>query len=146
MSYTVYIKGDDKVMIILDKLRDLHIALLEELQDRIYEKAKIKLIKIKRTGTLLSSLDKGGVGDFLYVLMGNPRAYYAPYVERGTRPHMIYPRRARALRFEVRGKTVFAKYVRHPGTEAKWIMRDSAEEALKEFRRILRRKVLELIR
>ncbi|WP_234467785.1 hypothetical protein [Streptomyces sp. MBT62] len=34
----------------------------------------------------------------------------------GTRPHIIRPRRARALRFEVGGEVVFAGKVRHPGT------------------------------
>lgn len=144
MSYTVHIKGDEKVMALLNKLKYLHIALLEELQDQVYEKAR-RNVPV-RTGLLRSSIEKGGFGDFLYVSMGNPRAYYAPYVEYGTRLHMIYPRRAQALRFEVRGKTVFAKYVRHPGTKPQYVMRRSTEEALKEFRRILRRKVLELLR
>ncbi|RLI10267.1 hypothetical protein DRO33_05750 [Candidatus Bathyarchaeota archaeon] len=128
----------------IDRLRHLHIALLEELQDRIYEKAR-KNVPV-RTGLLRSSIEKGGLGNYLYVSMGNARAYYAPYVEYGTGPHMIYPRRARALRFEVRGKVVFAKYVRHPGTRPQYVMRRSAEEALKECRRILRKKVLELLR
>jgi len=144
MGYTVYIKGDEKVVAMLDRLRHLHIALLEELQDRIYEKAR-KNVPV-RTGLLRSSIEKGGLGNCLYVSMGNPRAYYAPYVEYGTAPHMIYPRRVRALRFEVRGKVVFAKYVRHPGTKPQYVMRRSTEEALKEFRRILRKKVLELLR
>ena len=144
MSYTVHIKGDEKVMAVLGRLRGLHIVLIEELQDRIYEAAR-RNVPV-RTGVLRSSIEKGGVGDFLYVSMGNPRAYYAPYVEYGTRPHMIYPRRARALRFEVKGKTVFARYVRHPGTRPRYVMRRSAEETLKEFRRILRKKVLELLR
>jgi len=144
MSYEVRIAGDQKVMTILNKLKYLHIALLEELQDQVYEKAR-RNVPV-RTGLLRSSIEKGGFGDFLYVSMGNPRAYYAPYVEYGTRPHMIYPRHAQALRFEVRGKVVFAKYVRHPGTKPQYVMRRSTEEALKEFRRILRRKVLELLR
>jgi hypothetical protein len=38
------------------------------------------------------------------------------YVIEGTRPHLIRPRRARALRFEVGGDVVFTKLVRHPGT------------------------------
>ncbi|WP_406321865.1 hypothetical protein [Streptomyces sp. NBC_00519] len=38
------------------------------------------------------------------------------FVIDGTRPHIIRPRRARALRFEVDGRTVFAAYARHPGT------------------------------
>jgi hypothetical protein len=40
------------------------------------------------------------------------------FVLRGTRPHIIRPRRAKALRFEVGGGVVFAKVVRHPGTRA----------------------------
>ncbi|MFE4796239.1 hypothetical protein ACFRFL_14250 [Streptomyces sp. NPDC056708] len=38
------------------------------------------------------------------------------YVLDGTRPHIIRPRRAKALRFEVRGRVVYAAYARHPGT------------------------------
>ncbi|MFI0827300.1 hypothetical protein ACH4Q7_22910 [Streptomyces roseolus] len=40
------------------------------------------------------------------------------FVLDGTRPHIIRPRRRKALRFEVRGREVFAAYVRHPGTRA----------------------------
>lgn len=40
------------------------------------------------------------------------------YVLQGTRPHVIKPRRAQALRFEVDGRIVYAKIVRHPGTRA----------------------------
>ncbi|WP_434593247.1 hypothetical protein [Streptomyces sp. A5-4] len=40
------------------------------------------------------------------------------FVLDGTRPHIIRPRRAKVLRFEVRGREVFAAYVRHPGTRA----------------------------
>ncbi|WP_086859899.1 hypothetical protein [Streptomyces milbemycinicus] len=40
------------------------------------------------------------------------------YVLDGTRPHIIRPRRARALRFEVDGRVVFSAFVRHPGTRA----------------------------
>lgn len=38
------------------------------------------------------------------------------YVINGTRPHLVKPRRAKALRFEVGGEVVFAAYARHPGT------------------------------
>ncbi|MFJ8301600.1 HK97 gp10 family phage protein [Streptomyces sp. NPDC094447] len=41
---------------------------------------------------------------------------YAPMVNDGTRPHIIRPKRAKALKFTVGGKTVYAKVVRHPGT------------------------------
>src|SRR5687768_15335342 len=44
---------------------------------------------------------------------------YAPMVNDGTRPHIIRPRRAKALRFKVGGKVVYAKVVHHPGTRAR---------------------------
>lgn len=40
------------------------------------------------------------------------------FVLDGTRPHIIVPRRAKALRFEAGGSVVFARRVRHPGTKA----------------------------
>jgi hypothetical protein len=38
------------------------------------------------------------------------------YVLEGTRPHIIRRHRAKALRFEVDGRVVFASVVHHPGT------------------------------
>jgi hypothetical protein len=40
------------------------------------------------------------------------------YVLNATRPHLIRPRRAKALRFEVGGDVVYTKLVRHPGSRA----------------------------
>lgn len=42
----------------------------------------------------------------------------AGYTNDGTAPHTIRPRRARALRFTVGGRVVFARVVHHPGTRA----------------------------
>jgi hypothetical protein len=41
---------------------------------------------------------------------------HAVFVNDGTRPHVIAPRYAKALRFEVWGEEVFAANVHHPGT------------------------------
>lgn len=54
------------------------------------------------------------------------KADYALYVHEGTRPHIIRPRRAQALRFQIGGRTVFAKMVRHPGTKARPFLRNAA--------------------
>lgn len=40
------------------------------------------------------------------------------YVIKGTRPHVIRPRTRKVLKFSVKGHTVFAKVVHHPGTKA----------------------------
>lgn len=56
----------------------------------------------------------------------------APYtmaVEKGTRPHSIVAKDAKALRFYVGGKAVFVKSVQHPGTKGKFFIRASIEAA-----------------
>lgn len=53
---------------------------------------------------------------------------YAKFLEYGTRPHEIVPKRARFLRFEVDGRIVYAKRVNHPGNPAFHYMRDSLQE------------------
>lgn len=57
-------------------------------------------------------------------------AKYAAAVEFGTGPHVIVPRRRKALRFKVGGSVVFAKRVNHPGTKAKPFMVPGAKQAL----------------
>jgi hypothetical protein len=47
---------------------------------------------------------------------------YARFVAEGTRAHVIRPRARKALRFQMGGRTVFARRVNHPGTRpnAEW--------------------------
>lgn len=58
---------------------------------------------------------EGGAG--VNVASTNAKGY-AQYVSSGTRPHVILPKRGKALRFVVAGKVVFARRVNHPGTRA----------------------------
>lgn len=53
---------------------------------------------------------------------------YAAFVHDGTRPHIIKARRGRALKFEMGGRTVIVKSVRHPGFRGKPFLRLAAEE------------------
>ena len=73
-----------------------------------------------------------------------------PYLEKGTRAHIIRPRRAKALRFPAKGvgttrggrvrsgelrrlgnsAYIFAKAVRHPGTKAKPFLLPAARAAI----------------
>lgn len=51
---------------------------------------------------------------------------------KGTRPHVILPRNARALRFTVAGgDVVFAKRVNHPGTRANPYLEQALEEVVR---------------
>lgn len=44
-------------------------------------------------------------------------AKHAIFVNDGTRPHVIEARRAKMLRFEIGGQTIFRRRVNHPGTK-----------------------------
>lgn len=57
-------------------------------------------------------------------------ARYARWVESGSRPHAIVPRRAKALRFEVGGRVVFAKRVWHPGYRGSRFLSSSVRDEL----------------
>lgn len=57
----------------------------------------------------------------------------AKFLENGTPPHDIVARRAKMLRFQVNGQTIFRRSVRHPGTAERPFMqhaRDRGEIAL----------------
>jgi hypothetical protein len=69
-----------------------------------------------RTGALKRDITKNWVGRGLTIRVGSSRPYALMHHE-GTRPHIIRPRRAKALRWvNARGEVVFAQVVRHPGT------------------------------
>lgn len=60
-------------------------------------------------------------------------ADYAPPVHDGSGAYTIRPQRAKALRFVVGGRVVFARSVRHPGTRARpWLARAAREVAAQE--------------
>lgn len=62
-----------------------------------------------------------------YVISDHPATIF---VVSGTRPHVIRPVRAEALRFTVGGRVVFAKIVHHPGTKANNFLATAIREAL----------------
>lgn len=53
------------------------------------------------------------------------RVPYAASVHEGARPHVIRPRFARALRFEIGGQVVFARKVNHPGNRPNPFLRNA---------------------
>lgn len=52
------------------------------------------------------------------IVRGSNRVKYAAPIDKGSRPHIIRPRRAKVLRFRGKnGQWVFARQVRHPGNK-----------------------------
>jgi hypothetical protein len=89
--------------------------------------ARAKGLK-RRTGRYEDSFRakfRPGRGDVLGLLTLENEQEHSTFIEAGTRPHVILPRRARVLVFQVAGRTVFARRVNHPGTKARWVVRDA---------------------
>lgn len=77
---------------------------------------------------ITSSVDRGPGGEFRGTIRsGHPASIY---LINGTRPHIIRPVRAQALRFVVGGRVVYAKVVHHPGTQAQDYLRPALRAAL----------------
>lgn len=71
-----------------------------------------------RTGALARSIHYSITGpDSRLRIHFFARVPYNIFVVGGTRPHLIAARNAKALRFVVGGRVVFAKSVQHPGTK-----------------------------
>ena len=115
------------------------LSLLMELGQRVIRKVSDECYQHvldfvpTRTGKLRGSIRIERHGDEYHVVAGSRLAYYAPFVEFGTRPHIIRPRRARVLRFEVRGKLIYARIVHHPGSRPIRFMEDALDRTLMEL-------------
>jgi hypothetical protein len=80
----------------------------------------------KRTGKLSQSIVKrfydSDVGFTVVIAALQP---YALYVHEGTKAHVIYPKKAKALRwYGADGNPIFATKVNHPGTKANHFLTD----------------------
>lgn len=89
---------------------------------RRVEAAAKQLVGVK-SGRLRGSIRRQGGGNqygaYVHVIAGIPGVTdYLQWHHFGSAPHIIRPRRARALRFEVGGRVVFATKVNHPGNRA----------------------------
>jgi HK97 gp10 family phage protein len=121
----IEVKGLKELKRTLERIPEQVRSVLEDLTRETYEKAV--QYAPERTGFLRRNIRMSVEGLTGRVISQAP---YSAYVEFGTRPHMIFPRRARALRFEVGGRTVFARYVHHPGTRGQFFMRRALQDAL----------------
>jgi HK97 gp10 family phage protein len=85
------------------------------------------------TGNLRDSIGVRSQGDSIVIGPDMGLAPYAGYVEFGTAPHEIRPKTAKALRFTVGGKVVFARVVHHPGTRPAYYVAGAFEQWLSQL-------------
>ena len=81
-----------------------------------------------RTGRLRKSIRVRNATQKRTTVVAHFTAYF---IDAGTKPHDIRPRKARRLVFEVSGRTIFARKVHHRGTKARPFRVRAANEALR---------------
>jgi len=121
MQLQIRIEGDalqrlDRLPGVLEKARRLAAyRMAETYVDEVLDYITASKPFTPRTGHLEQSIGWRPEGDGAVVFAA---AEYAPYVEFGTRPHVIRPRPGRkALRFFSNGEAIIRRRVKHPGTK-----------------------------
>lgn len=94
-----------------------------EIRDEVRQRAPVASGDLKKSVRVTSRVQKGRVS--ASVKVGNTKAWYAHFVEFGTRPHVIKAKPGRAMRF---GGTTTAQ-VSHPGIVGRPFIRPGADEA-----------------
>lgn len=97
--------------------------------DRVERRAR-QLVGIDTTRLIRSIRQERGAG-FIDIVAGRPGGstrYVMPHHD-GSGPHVIRPRRAKALRFVIGGKTIYAQKVRHPGSRGTFFLRRGLDAA-----------------
>ena len=89
------------------------------------------------SGALFQSLYNRSIPKGREVGHDPQRAPHALFVNLGTRPHEIRPKKKRALRWAGGGLFHFAKVVKHPGYRGDAYVIAAATEAVREFRAIV---------
>lgn len=136
------IEGMDKLNRRLDAITDTR-QLMGQLG--LATVAYAKTVVPRRTGNLGRTIRLGTVTDDSVTVLAGGRSGvgYARAVEFGTQPHVIVPRRRKALAWGGRRRlsgalasgsapTFFAKRVNHPGTRAQPYLRPAAEFVTRE--------------
>ena len=118
-----------------DQIQAIGRSRMASLQRRIANQAR-QDVPVK-TGNLGRSIGEGRIG------FSGPRmitgsvhaaARYAAAVHEGRRARVIVPRRAAALRFQIGGRTVFAKMVRQGPVKGRPFLRNAAQRVASQER------------
>ena len=105
----------------------------------IYDHAERAADRHTRTGALRQSLYNRPIPHGREIGHDPQRAPHALFVHWGTRPHVIKPKKRKALRWTSGGEFVFAKFVRHPGYKGDAYLVDAAREAIRRMPEIVAR-------
>lgn len=111
------------------------------------EKLVGKHTKPTGSGQLERSLGSGAekVGELNYVISSSGQiAPHNLFVHWGTRPHRIYPKDRKALRWVAGNKFMFAKFINHPGYAGDSFMVTASNNALRNFDSLVQKYTKEI--
>ena len=83
----------------------------------------------KRTGKTAASIRVRNASQRKATVVGS---FVANFIDAGTQEHDERPKKAKALRFQAQGRTIFSKKVHHPRTAAHPFKRAAALEGLRK--------------
>lgn len=100
-----------------------------------------------RTGALERAITyrvrKSAIEGVIYI--DDKIAPYGKFVHTGTRPHDIYPKNKKSLRWAGNSSFIFARHVRHPGTKPDEFLYKAADKNRQKINDIFKRKTAEAL-
>lgn len=100
------------------------------IRDRAIDEAPYVTGALKKSITVSESKDK------VVIWAGGGGAPYAPYVHEGTRPHVIKPKKKKAL-FDIKRGIFFGKRVNHPGQKPNPYLLRAAKKTAGDIDRLI---------
>ena len=108
-------------------------SVIRQMSQIAYDRAQAGAGRHSKTGALFRSLYNRSIPNGREVGHDPQMAPHALFVNFGTRPHKIYPRTKKALRWSGGGVFHFAKVVNHPGYRGDNYMQAAAVPAMVQF-------------
>lgn len=106
---------------------------IELMSQKAYDTAQVGAGRHNKTGSLFQSLYNRSIPNGREVGHDTSRAPHAIFVQLGTRPHEIRPRKKKALRWASGGGFFFAGKVNHPGYRGDAYLIQAATDAVRQF-------------
>ena len=112
-------------------------SVIRQMSQIAYDRAQAGAGRHSKTGALFRSLYNRSIPNGREVGHDPQMAPHALFVNFGTRPHKIYPRTKKALRWSGGGVFHFAKVVNHPGYRGDNYIQAAADAAIVQFSAIV---------
>ena len=112
-------------------------SVLRQMSQIAYDRAQEGAGRHSKSGALFRSLYNRSIPHGREVGHDPRLAPHALFVNFGTKPHKIYPKNKKALRWAGGGAFHFAKFVNHPGYRGDNYMQAAADAAVVQFAAIV---------